>query len=247
MSSIRVFRDQVPTLDVPQMQEVDRLMIEGYGISLLQMMENAGRCLAVLARDRFLDGNPEGKTVVVLAGKGNNGGGALAAARRLANWGALVQVFLSHDQHELTGTASQQYLSLQAMGVPLLPASQLPKRIDCELLIDGIIGYRLNGAPHGMAKTMIEWCNRQPSPTLSLDTPSGVELSEGQVFVPAVKARATLTLALPKKGLYAESALACRGELYLGDISVPNELYRRESLGLEVPLLFAESDVVRLV
>ncbi|MCI4646813.1 NAD(P)H-hydrate epimerase, partial [Phaeodactylibacter sp.] len=88
MSSIRVFRDEVPTLDVPQMIEVDRLMTEFYGITLLQMMENAGRCLAILARDRFLDGIPAGKMVAILVGKGHNGGGALVAAHRLINWGA---------------------------------------------------------------------------------------------------------------------------------------------------------------
>ena len=75
--------EQIPYLTTDQMREVDRLMIEVYQIELMQMMENAGRNLAHLARDRFLDGDPQNKYVIVLAGTGGNGGGALVCARRL--------------------------------------------------------------------------------------------------------------------------------------------------------------------
>lgn len=69
----------VPYLTTDEMCEVDRLMIETYGIELLQMMEHAGRNPAHLARVRFLDGDPSGRRVIVLAGTGGNGGGALVA------------------------------------------------------------------------------------------------------------------------------------------------------------------------
>ena len=71
----------VPFITTDQMREVDRAMIEDYGISLVQMMENAGRNLAQLARRRFLDGDPRQRHVVVLAGAGGNGGGGLVCAR----------------------------------------------------------------------------------------------------------------------------------------------------------------------
>ncbi len=77
----------VPFISTDQMGEVDRAMIEDYGISLVQMMENAGRNLAQLARQRFLDGEPSGRRILVLAGAGGNGGGGLVCARRLHNWG----------------------------------------------------------------------------------------------------------------------------------------------------------------
>jgi NAD(P)H-hydrate epimerase len=78
-----VYAGEVPYLTADQMVEVDRAMIEDYHIGLVQMMENAGRNLAHLARVRFLESNPSGKPVVVLAGTGGNGGGALVCARRL--------------------------------------------------------------------------------------------------------------------------------------------------------------------
>src|SRR5215470_8136095 len=108
MVSIPLSDGEVPYLTTEQMIEVDRAMMEDYHIELMQMMENAGRNLAHLARDRFLDGDPEGKLVVVLAGSGGNGGGALVAARRLHNWGARVQVVLAEPMDKLTPGPAHQ-------------------------------------------------------------------------------------------------------------------------------------------
>ena len=78
---------EVTYVDTEQMIEVDRAMVEDFHIDLIQMMENAGRNLAALARERFLDGDPIGKRTAIMAGSGGNGGGALVAARRLHNLG----------------------------------------------------------------------------------------------------------------------------------------------------------------
>ena len=83
---------EIPMLTTEQMREVDRLMVGEYKILLIQMMENAGRNLAHLARRRFLNGNPIGRSILVLVGTGGNGGGGLVCARRLHNWGAQVHV-----------------------------------------------------------------------------------------------------------------------------------------------------------
>ncbi len=107
----------LPFISTDQMREVDRAMIEDYGILLIQMMENAGRCLADLARKRFLGGNPRGRRILVLVGKGGNGGGGLVAARRLHNWGARVQVRLSEPDSEFTGVPAHQLAILQKVGV----------------------------------------------------------------------------------------------------------------------------------
>ena len=95
----RLSAADVPAVTREQMREVDRLMIEEFGIQLLQMMENAGLNLAELARLHF-DGKPAGRRVVVLAGQGNNGGGGLTAARRLSAWGANVDVVLSVEPQQ---------------------------------------------------------------------------------------------------------------------------------------------------
>ena len=116
-------RTEVPPLSTDQMREVDRLMIEEYGIALIQMMENAGRNLATLTK-RLLDGEIQDRTVVVLAGRGNNGGGGLVAARHLSNWGAWVQVLCTHPQAEYHGIPAHQLAILQQMEVPLIWAEE---------------------------------------------------------------------------------------------------------------------------
>jgi NAD(P)H-hydrate epimerase len=82
---------------------------------------------------------------------------------------------------------------------------------------------------------------------LALDAPSGVDATTGSTFDPVVHATATMTLALPKEGLRVHSVRAQVGELYLADISVPPELYRRPPLHLQVPALFSQSDIVRVI
>ena len=82
---------------------------------------------------------------------------------------------------------------------------------------------------------------------MALDAPSGIDTTSGTVFAPAIKATATMTLALPKKGLLGAAVAAQVGELYLADISVPPELYAEPALQIAVGHVFAESDIVRVV
>jgi NAD(P)H-hydrate epimerase len=242
--TIPIYEGEVPSLTTEQMIEVDRAMMQDMRIELIQMMENAGRHLAHLARVRFFDGNPRGKKVVVLAGTGGNGGGALVCARRLHTWGAHVQIFLTHPARDYTPVPAHQLESVQRMQVSVAEAEAVNQVEEPELIIDGLIGYRLKGAPHGTVADLIRWANMQAAPILALDIPSGVDGTSGAVFDPAIRATATMTLALPKAGLFAPDAQV--GELYLADIGVPPSLYGEPALSLHVGALFAESEILRL-
>ncbi len=233
---------RIPHLTTAQMIEVDRAMVEDYRIKLVQMMENAGRNLAHLARMRFLGGDPRGKSVLVLAGSGGNGGGALVCARRLHNFGAKVHVATTKSPTEFGGVPAHQLDILQRIGVEIsigVPSSAEKPA----LIIDGIIGYSLRGDPRGIAAEMIRRANAAVTPVLSLDVPSGIA-TDGAVQSPAIRAAATLTLALPKVAFRQAVVLAHTGELYLADISVPSELYA--AMGISVGEIFAENDIVRL-
>jgi len=222
---------QVPAITTDQMREVDRIMIEDLGIELVQMMENAGRNLALLAVERF---SPT--TVTVLAGPGGNGGGGLAAARHLANRGVTVSVSLAKPIEAMAPVPAHQARILEAMG---LTFTDDPPPAD--LVIDGLLGYSLNGDPRGRAADLIRWANRQ-SAVLALDTPSGLDTTTGLNSDPCIRADATMTLALPKRGLLLAPEVV--GDLYLADISVPPSVYR--AFGLEVGDLFAAGPVVRI-
>ncbi len=237
----------VPYLDTAQMIEVDRAMIEDYRIELLQMMENAGRCLAIVARERFLGGIPTTKRVTVMAGSGGNGGGAIVAARWLRNWGAKVRVLLAHPPDQMTPVPGHQLDILERMRVDISQSGAPPPPDDePQLIIDGLVGYSLKGAPYGETRDLIEWANNNEAPVLALDTPSGIDTTTGTVFDPAIRASATMTLALPKVGLRAPGAASHVGELYLADIGVPPSLYGEPALGLQVGPIFATADIVRL-
>jgi NAD(P)H-hydrate epimerase len=114
------YKGNIPFINTTQMKEVDRIMTEDYGITLLQMMENAGLNLAILARDLFLIKNPDEKKVIVAAGPGGNGGGALAAARRLKNWGVNVKVILSEKNGKFKKETVNQFSILQKMKIPVI-------------------------------------------------------------------------------------------------------------------------------
>ncbi|MCJ7715428.1 MAG: NAD(P)H-hydrate epimerase [Anaerolineales bacterium] len=236
---------KIPFLTTQQMIEVDRLMIDEFGIQLIQMMENAGRHLADLAVQRFLEEDPIGKSVVILAGIGGNGGGALVCARNLHNWGADVVVVLTKSVEQLTGVVQHQTKILQANKIEIASVLDLQKVSALDLIVDGLIGYSIQGAPRGLAAELIRWANQQEKPILALDLPSGLDGTTGEVFHPAIKAAATLTLALPKIGLQTARENVV-GELYLADIGVPPLLYAHPSLSLQVGPIFSQERVIRL-
>lgn len=238
--------EEAPYLTTEQMREVDRAMVEDYRIELIQMMENAGRALAHLARMRFLNGDPRGKRLVVLAGTGGNGGGALVSARRLHNFGAHVHVILGKESDTFTSVPRRQLDILRRMDLAISERIALRGVGDADLIVDGLIGYSLHGAPRGAAANLIRWANEQPAPILALDTPSGLDTATGTIYDPTIRATATMTLALPKKGLRAPGAESVTGELYLADIGVPPGLYAHPPLNLDVGPLFAQGEILRL-
>lgn len=229
-------------LNTDQMREVDRLMIEDYQISLLQMMENAGRNLADMA-GHLLSGKVSGTAILVLCGKGNNGGGGMAAARHLHNRGARVSVHLAGAVEDLKPAPAQQWKALKKLN--LISSSDAWEPAD--LILDAMIGYGLQGSPRPPISNWIERANASRRRILALDAPSGLDTTHGAVSGICIRAEATLTLAMPKVGLLSHNnAKGCVGDLYLGDISVPPDLFGEENLGLEVSTPFDEGPIVRV-
>ena len=240
---IPTLEQKPPNITTTQMIEVDRLMMEEYKIDLPRMMENAGLNMALLAKEVFLHSSFQGKRIIVLAGPGGNGGGVMVAARRLLNWGANVSLILSTETERLTPVPAKQFEILGKIGIEIL--EDIPLKAD--LIIDGIIGYSIKGNPRGKAKELIEAANASSVPILSLDTPSGLDLTTGKPAEPCIKATATLTLAMPKQGLFSGEAKNFVGEVYLADISVPPSLYEVFGFGTkEIAGIFSESTIMKI-
>ena len=159
----------VPAITAGQMREVDRVATEEFGLSILQMMENAGRNLAENVLDML--GTAPGP-VTVLAGAGGNGGGGLCCARHLHNRGFQVCLVLDREMADLAGAARAQLQILRGAGLRPVARAQASEAIQrAQLVVDALIGYSLSGAPRGRAAELIELCCQHAARILSLDVP----------------------------------------------------------------------------
>ena len=247
--------DEIPAISADEMREVERLAVEDAGLSPLQMMENAGRALALVARDQT--GPPDAygdRVVLVVAGRGDNGGGALAAARHLRNWGYDPEMVLSGPPGQLGVAAAVQHHILHRDGVRTTwpGAAEFDQHFPAMLaaahtVIDGLVGYGFRGPLQGDVALIVDAILDQAPPVvISLDVPSGVEAASGDIYATAVVATTTLTLALPKTGLIEGDAAAAVGDLLLADIGIPQYIYERLELPV-APNLFAEGPILRLI
>jgi len=226
----------VPAVTADQMREVDRVAMEEFGLGILQMMENAGRNLALHVMDMLdlAQASPGGSRrgeVTVLAGSGGNGGGGLCCARHLHNRGFKIWVVLDRDPRMLRRAAAHQLNILQAAGVQPTDPTQAGEVMGrSQIVVDALIGYGLRGAPRGRTAELIELCNQHAARVLSLDVPSGLDATTGEAPGPVVRPERTLTLALPKTGLQPVP-----GDLYLADIGIPPEVFQQLGMPLQLP------------
>jgi NAD(P)H-hydrate epimerase len=237
-----VFRTETGTVvhavTADQMREVDRVAVEKFGLGLLQMMENAGRNLAEHVLE-LLGG--AGGAVTILAGAGGNGGGGLCCARHLHNHGVAVAVVLDRAIERGTGAAGAQLEVLRAAGLRPTAASDVQAALRrSDLVVDALIGYSLRGAPRGRTAELVDLCNRDAARVVSLDLPSGLDATSGATPGRVVRPERVVTLALPKTGLATVGA-----DLYLADIGIPPEVFRRVGVPYERP--FGERFWVRLL
>jgi len=227
----------VPAVSEDQMREVDRIAVEDFGLGILQMMENAGRSLALNVIDMF--GSSTGE-VTVLAGSGGNGGGGICCVRHLSNQGFNIHLVLDRDPQQLGGSARHQFNILHKAGLrpeELNNAGRLIQR--AQVVVDALIGYSLKGSPKGRTAELISLCNENAANVLSLDLPSGMNATTGETPGVVVYPTRTLTLALPKIGLHQVD-----GDLYLADIGIPPEVY--QSLGISFEPFFNGRYWIRL-
>ncbi len=181
------------------------------------------------------------------AGTGGNGGGGLVAARHLHNAGLAVSVVTTRPADAYRGVPAHQLAILDRMGLPFLDSVPIAKSdaAPIDLIIDAVIGYALEGQASGRAAQLIDALDELGAPILSLDAPSGVDVSTGLALGAHIRATATLTLALPKTGLVGSPAV---GEHYLADISVPADLYAEIGAvaGAAVTPIFRDGPILRV-
>ncbi|MDI6765357.1 MAG: NAD(P)H-hydrate dehydratase [Bacteroidota bacterium] len=219
-----------------EMQACDHYAIDTLKIPGLILMENAGSGVVEMIEKHF--GSMAGKTVVIVCGKGNNGGDGYVVARHLFNRGAKVIVLLLWKPSEQKGDAKINFESIQKISskfnkdemlqIKELKSSRtlrlLPKP---DIIIDAIFGTGFSGEVRESYQSVIEWINISHAKKVSIDMPSGVNADNGEVNNVAIKADLTVTMALKKVGLITGEGMSYAGKVEVVDISMPSEICKK--------------------
>jgi ADP-dependent NAD(P)H-hydrate dehydratase / NAD(P)H-hydrate epimerase len=220
-------------LSAAEMQACDRATTERFGIPSVDLMRNAARSIAALARQQF----PVARRVTVLCGRGNNGGDGMMAARQLADAGLAVTVIVLGPTDGIQGDAAVAWRELEAAGSCAIhivtsaeELAQHDSALATDLLIDAVVGTGFKPPLKGLALAALEWVNRcigqSAIPMLAVDLPSGWPADETRAAVgdPVFPADAVVTFTAPKPAhVFGQLTRAWDQPVVVAPIGSPDE------------------------
>lgn len=213
-------------LKASEIAQVDRLTIENSGIPSLVLMENAGRCIFEVIKDRLREKN----SFLVIAGSGNNGGDAVVVSRYIKRLNKDVKLFVVSPNLKLSQDNKKNIEIAKDFGIePIFidenNLSDIEEHLKrCEVVVDGIFGTGFKPPVKGVKADIIELINRYKKYTISIDIPSGLDADSYKVFEPSIKADVTVTFGYKKLVHILYPAAEKCGEVILCDIGL-NEKY----------------------
>jgi hydroxyethylthiazole kinase-like uncharacterized protein yjeF len=224
-------------LTAAEMREVDRLTTERFGVAAEQLMEAAGKSVAEVFLEQYGHKNADPPSrIVVLCGKGNNGGDGFVVARYLREEAEQVHVYLFGKPDELRGDAAKNCQRWRDQGGAL---TVLENETDwekvwsdvagTEVIVDALLGTGIRGPATGLLPRAIEDVNRlsrnataaRPAWIVAVDTPSGLPSDGEPAEGPVVRAHWTVTFTAPKIGQLISPDAACCGQLTVRGIGSP--------------------------
>ncbi len=213
-----------------QMREVDRLTTEAYGIPSIILMENAGMRVVEIMTARFeklLE-----LEIVILCGKGNNGGDGLVIARQLVNRGCFPLTFLFAGEDELSGDTKTNLTMLKAIGYPPTVVRneaeweiEKSSLVGADVVVDSLLGTGAKTPVRGLYQAVVESLVEEAgcATILSVDVPT-----------PGVEADLTVTFSAPKPSLIFPPDCAAAGEVIVVEIGNPSQLLRSDKFKLNL-------------
>lgn len=230
------------------MREVDVLTIKKAGISSRELMRRAGIGVAkeILSYLGKFIHKRHVKRFVILAGKGNNGGDAYVVADYLAEHAKIPVVIYSICSEEELSAEAVYYADRLFREVKIVFEDLITFDNFCagDIIIDGLLGTGFCGEIKSPYKDWIETVNSSGCPVISIDVPSGVDGTTGDVIDTAIIADLTVTIGLPKIGLFIKDGPRHVGLLSVVDIGIPEELIAKINSNLE---LFCSCDAEKLL
>ena len=226
-------------LTAREMKEIDRTAIEEIGIPGAVLMENAGLRIVRALKGRVP--KPEDESVVIVAGKGNNGGDGFVVARHLFNSGGRPEVLLLAAKEEVRGDAAVNLAVVLKLGIPVAeirtPAEWKKARVKvfhATVIVDALFGTGLLKPLGGHFALAVEDINASAAFKIAVDIPSGLSSDTFELIGPCVRADLTVALAAPKIAHIFPPASGCVGELVVAPIGIPPFLFERPGLKLEL-------------
>jgi hydroxyethylthiazole kinase-like uncharacterized protein yjeF len=227
----------IKVVTAKEMQGLDRRASAEYGIPSLVLMENAGSETAREMLAAFP--NLLRSRVMILCGRGNNGGDGFVVARHLLNRGATVETFLIARREDVAGDARANLEILEKMGAAPQEVrdhggmAALSDRIaSAGVVVDALLGTGTQGAAKGLFADVIELVNRAGRPVVAVDIPSGLLADDPEPPGPAIRAGLTVTFALPKRCLLLYPAAGHAGTVRIVPIGIPAAVCRDPELRL---------------
>lgn len=224
-----------------EIQEMDRITIQELGMPGAVLMENAARGATRVFLDHFAPST--NSHVVVLCGRGNNGGDGYVMARYLQQEGFRVTVILLSKLNNVSGDALINLKVIQKMGLEILEVPDAKRwgtkrRVlrNCDYIIDGILGTGLNSPVKGFYSQVLKYVNALGKPVMAIDIPSGLNADTGQIMGLAIKAELTATFGFPKVGQLIFPGADLVGRLVKIDIGIP------DSVASQVPMSAVTTD-----
>ena len=223
-----------PVLTADAMRDADRFTIEEYGVPGFTLMESAGRGATDCIDDAY--GPLADRPVMILCGKGNNGGDGLVVARQLLAYRAEVHVVTTDPPDALRDDPAHNYDLLQQLQgaesdrltlhvfEDLDALDAYAQRTRPVLYVDALLGTGLTSDLREPILSLVQWLNNQPAPTVALDVPTGLHSDTGAVLGGAVVADRTVTMAALKAGLLTGEGPRVAGALDVVDIGIPRHV-----------------------
>lgn len=229
----------VEILTAEQMRHVDRRTVREFGVPEIVLMENAGLRLFGFLQDTYPD--LRSRRLLLLCGRGNNGGDVFVLARHLHNQGIPFQAVLFGPPGGAKGSAGVNLGALRRLGIKVLsvvgPAGwRRARRLleQSDLVVDGILGTGLSRPVTGLLARVFQAINRSGVEVVAVDIPSGLSGDSDGLPGPSIRASHTVTFARPKIPHVLPPARERCGTVHVADISIPREAVAAEPGTLEL-------------
>ncbi|QDT06360.1 Bifunctional NAD(P)H-hydrate repair enzyme Nnr [Rubripirellula lacrimiformis] len=218
---------KTPPLTRDQVRRVDQIAMDQWGMLGIVVMENAGRGAA-----EIIASISRGGQVLILCGKGNNGGDGYVMARHLQIAGIDCQIVAVGNANQLPSDARTNAEIAAAAGIPIEVVDQetadlasLRGRFDrADLIVDALLGTGAQGDPRGIYATLVNAANASDATTIALDIPTGLDCDSGKPGSPTFRADHTITFVAAKVGFSAAQAADYLGTVHEVGIGVPRQV-----------------------